>query len=143
MLPMACDSAPPSGPIPVRPVSGGVTYKGKSVPGALVAFHAMNAPAPSKPGEGESTGPPRPTGRTDAEGNFKLHTYVGEDGAPVGEYKVTIAYSGSSETRNVMAKDTSKALNITLPPKYADPEKSDLKASVKDGDNTIPPFDLK
>jgi hypothetical protein len=143
LLAVACDVAPPSGPIPVHPVTGAVTYKGKPVPGELVAFHPVAVPTPSKPGEAAPPGTPRPTGKTDSDGKFRLHTYVGEDGAPVGEYKVTIAYAGSAETRNVMAKDTSKALNVTLPPKYADPAKSDLSATVKDGANAIPPFDLK
>jgi hypothetical protein len=140
LLAVACDSAPPSGPIPVQPASGRVTYKGKPVPGALVALHRVGGPTPSKAGE---TAPPRPTGKTDAEGNFKLHTYVGDDGAPAGDYKVTVAYAGSAETRNLMAKDVSTSLGVTLPSKYADPEKTDLTATVKDGDNTIPAFDLK
>ncbi len=141
LLALACDaSRPPSGPIPVHPVSGRVMYKGKPVPGALVAFHpAGAAPVASKPGDG----PPRPTGKTDADGKFALHTYVGDDGAPVGDYKVTVAFAGSAENRNVMAKDASKALNVTLPPRYADPGKSDLTATVKDGDNALAPFDLK
>ena len=94
-----------------------MTYKGKPVPDALVAFHpAGAAPAASKPGDGPPAGPPRPTGKTDAEGKFKLHTYVGDDGAPAGDYQVTVSFAGSAETRNFMAKDASKALNITLPP---------------------------
>ncbi len=143
LLALACDDhRPPPGPIPVHPVSGRVTYKGKPVPGALVAFHPVAAPAtgPAKPGE---AGPPRPTGKTDADGNFKLHSYVGDDGAPAGDYKVSVALAGSAETRNIMAKDASKTPNTTLPPRYADPGKSDLTATVGDGDNALAPFDLK
>ena len=141
---LACEDRPPSGPIPVHPVSGQVTYRGRPVPDALVAFHRVDHDAPSpKPGEGAGTSSPTPTGRTNAEGQFRLHTYVGDDGAPIGDYKVTVALAAPSEGRNFMAKVDPKAMTLAIPPKYTDPARSGLTATVQAGDNTIPPFDLK
>src|SRR5260370_23778507 len=90
--PGGCSDRPPSGPLPVHPVSGQVVYKGAPVPSALVVFHPANEPAPaaSKPGDAAPSGPPRPLGKTDSEGKFRLHTYVGDDGAPAGDYAVTV-----------------------------------------------------
>jgi hypothetical protein len=141
----ACDGRPPSGPIPVYPVNGQVTYQGKPVPGALVVFHgARPAPAPSaSPGENDQSGPPTPVGKTDDDGKFKMHTYIGDDGAPVGSYKVTVTLAVGGETRNVMAKVIAKTQTVPLPIKYADPKTTDITADVKEGENSIPTFELK
>ena len=142
---LGCDSEPPSGPIPVHPVSGQVLSNGKPVPGALVIFHpetpAASTPQP-KPGEESPRGAITPTGKTDSEGRFQLHTYVGDDGAPTGQYKVTVVLAGPSENRDFMAKNSAPVSTVTLPSKYADPERSGLSATVKPGDNVIPPYEL-
>jgi hypothetical protein len=140
-----CNDRPPSGPIPVHPVNGQILYKGAPVPSALVIFHPAKEPAAaaSKPGDEAPPGPPRPLGKTDAEGKFRLHTYVGDDGAPTGDYKVTVVLSGSGETRNVMTKEVSKALKGTLPVRYSDPKTTDLSAQVKEGVNELAAFELK
>ncbi len=131
---LACDSKPPSGPIPVHPVSGRVVYQGKPVAGALVVFH--------RDGGESQTSTPVPTGKTGAEGRFQLHTYVGDDGAPTGAYKVTVVVAGASERRDFLAKNSAPASNITLPAKYANLTQSGLTATVKAGDNVIPPYEL-
>ncbi len=135
-----CNDRPASGPLPVHPVSGQVLYRGKPLADALVVFHpASSADSPrSKTGEG----PPSPTGNTDSEGKFSLHTYIGNDGAPIGEYKATVALARTGEIRNVMAKETPKPIVISVPAKYGDPAQSGLTATVKSGDNTLEPFDL-
>ncbi len=60
------------------PVSGTVNYNGGPVEGATVTFAAGTSARSS-------------SGTTDASGKFKLTTFDTNDGAPVGEYIVTIA----------------------------------------------------
>ena len=138
---VGCDSPPPSGPIPVHPAGGRVTFKGRPMAGALVVFHPSAASSGSD--EAGPGGAVRPTGRTDLEGNYKLHTYVGDDGAPAGDYRVTVALGSASESRDLMSKDASRTIVVMLPPRFSDPARSGLGATIKAGENTVPPFDLK
>jgi hypothetical protein len=142
---LACDEAP-RGPVPVFPVTGHVTYRGKPVPHALVVLHAPGANAaapPSKPGDPGAIGPPKPLGTTDDEGKFQIHTYFGNDGAPAGSYRATVVLAGGGETRNVMAKQIVKTSATQIPAKYADPATTDLRVEVKEGPNELEAFDLK
>lgn len=110
----------------VYPVGGQVIYRKKPLAEAVVTFHPKDA-----------------TGRllsatTDAEGRFRLTTTVTNDGAPAGEYGVSVALrekrkDGDDEVRN--------GRNL-LPPRYADPKTSGLTATVKPGENTLHPFVL-
>ncbi len=149
MVPLAlfafgCDDRPTSGPVPVHPVSGFVTYKNKPLSGALVAFHASGGSNAPKTGEAPSiTTAPNPTGMTDQDGKFKLHSFVGDDGAPIGDYTITVSLARTSETRDVMVKATTTALVVSIPAKYADPAQSSLTATVKEGPNEIPTIELR
>jgi hypothetical protein len=58
-------------------VSGTVTYQGKPVEGAVVAFHCDKASVPA-------------TGTTDASGRFTLTSVVAGDGAMPGQHKITV-----------------------------------------------------
>ncbi len=73
------------------PVSGVVSYNGKPVEGAVVVFSAPDAPRAA-------------SGKTDAEGKYKLYTYEEFDGAVSGLHEVSIskpdpARKGSSEIK--------------------------------------------
>jgi hypothetical protein len=129
-----CDDRPPTGSIPVHPVNGQLVYKGKPLADALVTFHPASASEP---------GPIKPTGRTDADGNFRLHSYVGDDGAPAGDYRVSVSVANTSESRNVMIKATRNANLVSLPPKFADPASSGLTATVRTGENALGTLELK
>jgi hypothetical protein len=121
----------------VHPARGQVFYKGKPLPEALVVLR------PVEPSNMQSLH--QPTGRTDLEGKFQLHTYVGDDGAPAGSYVVGISLAPAfSETRDLMKKETAKPKPTpdVLGSRYADPAKSGLKAEIRPGENEIPPFNL-
>ena len=134
---LACDDTPPlAGPIPVHPVRGTVMVKGKPAADVLVTFHPSGSP--SRPGEVTSS----PTGKTHAEGKYQLHTYLGTDGAPAGQYAVSLTFAGSAESRDIMSKNQTIAIT-KIPAKYSDPRKSGLTATVKEGDNAIDPFEIK
>src|SRR5262249_14780327 len=67
---------------PVHPVTGQVLWKGKPVVGAQVIFHPVDK---------ENFERERPHAeKTDADGRFRLSTYLKDDGAPEGEYIVAV-----------------------------------------------------
>jgi hypothetical protein len=51
--------------------------------GALVVFH---------PAEGDDSDPLKPSGRVDDNGEYRLNTYAKSDGAPAGEYSITVVW---------------------------------------------------
>src|SRR5688572_20752206 len=74
---------------PVFPVKGSVFVAGRSATKALVIFHPLNDPDPKAP---------RPTGEVAADGTFTLSTHTAGDGAPAGEYAVTVTWPSGSST---------------------------------------------
>lgn len=81
---------------PVAPVNGVVTLNGKPVADMVVTF----TPVPGKTASvgDENTPGKSATGNTDAEGKFTLSTYERNDGALVGEHKVTVFGTGPDPT---------------------------------------------
>ena len=68
-----------SGKHALAPAKGVVTFKGKPLENARVAFHLVDATAEFS------------YGITDAQGQFKMSTYGVNDGAIIGKHKVTIS----------------------------------------------------
>src|SRR5687767_4512279 len=80
-------SGPDSGMKPVYPVQGSLFVKGKPAVGAAVTFH----PLPLESGKSTAL-----TSRATVsdDGTFRLATYNLDDGAPEGEYAVTVYWPG-------------------------------------------------
>ena len=76
-----------------------------------------------------------PMGVTDAEGEFKLGTYVSEDGAPAGNYVAVFIWPIPIDEQ-VDDDDRLKRL-------YSDPRKSKFKVTIDDTRFMLDPFDLK
>ena len=74
-----------------------------------------------------------------ADGTFDLTTYHSGDGAPPGEYAITV------ELRGLVTggEEPVRTGPNTLPAKYAKPESSALKYTVVEGENEIPTIDIK
>lgn len=126
----------------VSKVSGKVTMAGAPVASAIVTF---------SPGGKQ----PAANGRTDAEGKYTLTTYDPGDGAAPGDYTVLVTKEGASATSamptghdptgakpvdSAAMHSAQKVAGPTglLPSKYSAATSSDLKVTVKDGDNDIP-----
>lgn len=100
---------------PVYKASGRVTWNGSPAAGALVTLQSRSHNLAA-------------SGKADHDGNFTLTTWRPGDGAVAGEHAVMI------ETI-VITGYTADGLPIEvndMPPKYRDPEKSGLTATISD-----------
>ena len=116
---------------PVHPVRGKVLFEGKPVPHALVVLH---------PVEGADDQAPRPRAQVEDDGSFSVGTFAGRDGAPAGEYAVTVQWWLTSATKGV---DSDAPPTNRLPVRYATSSTSGLRVRVEPGDNELPPLHLK
>ncbi len=135
----------PDDVVEVYPTQGKVTFKGAPVVDALIVFK------PVKPLKTESNQDvPNPTARTDADGAFILGTYSPGDGAPAGEFLVSISSvpEAGVDKPGFLApknkKELAKKKTDLLRGKYNNVERSGLKASVAPSlDNPPLQFELK
>jgi hypothetical protein len=111
--------------VPVHPVSGKVLVGGKPVAGVMIVLHAADGsqPAPSKP-----------NAKTAADGTFHLSTYDPQDGAPAGEYAVTLFWFKNNPDDDGSA-DRFKG-------KYGNPEKPVQKVTIAAGTNELPVIEV-
>lgn len=119
------------------PVRGQVLYHNQPAQHATVIFHPQ--------GGSEEVQTLRPHGTVDAEGNFVLTTYDPDDGAPAGDYKVTVIWPGESPEDALDAEDPEHVPSgpDRLQGRYKDPETSGLTATVTEGTNDLEPFQLQ
>jgi hypothetical protein len=102
----------------------------KPVAEAVVIFHPVTTP--------ENEQFPKPLGQTDAQGAFSLTTLKSNDGAPLGEYLITVELR---ELRQVGEESVRDGRHL-LPPRYADPQHSGLRYTVVEGENSVPTLEL-
>lgn len=121
-------------PPPLFPVSGKVTYQGKPVPGAKLAF----IPANEDPKRPSAAG--RASGETDADGEYELAWGVDQiAGSPAGKFKVIIfAFQAVDDQHDSETKPPS-----LIPEKYDSPITSGLTATVNEDDDNVVNFNLE
>jgi hypothetical protein len=120
----------------VSPVRGQVVYQGRGVPNATVIFYPVGEAA-------EKLKKMRPYAYADESGRFELKTYVTADGAPPGEYEVSIiAVSGADRESDPSSQMNSPKLPRALVQKYANQKTSGIRVTVKPGENGLEPFVL-
>jgi hypothetical protein len=122
----------PSNGVPVARARGTITYKGKPVAKAAVAF------LPEKPGVVPALA------TTDENGTFRLSTYGNGDGAPVGWCRVAISLTGPPpplpphlEKAEAAAETLRMPGKPLIPPKYFLPDTSKLRAEVVAGKDNV------
>jgi hypothetical protein len=116
--------------VSVYPVQGTVRYSGAPASGAKVVLYATDR---------HDATIPFPTGIAQSDGSFKLSSYKDGDGAPAGTYNVAIEWLEpipAGVNREMFTPSD------RLHGKYANPERSNLKVTVEEGRNDLPPFDL-
>lgn len=116
--------------LPVYPVKGQVLYNGKPLKGVSLAFHPVDPK--------NDIGYPAHA-KTDEEGRFILTSYVENDGAPAGEYKVALAFEPESIDEGA---DQQKPIAFQLPNKYLRKETTDIVVTIQKGANDLEPFRL-
>ena len=127
-----------SGGKPLFPVTAQVFIDGRPATGALVVLHPIDDTSPAAI---------RPSGYVDDGGNVKLTSFISRtratgDGAPAGEYVVTIAWF-PADVKEYLSKNPNTALPDKLKGRYSQPDKSTLRATVQPQPTTLPRIDLK
>jgi hypothetical protein len=117
----------------VYPVHGRILVSGKPAARALVTFH------PDKPVDENGF---RPIAEVDADGNFRLTSFRAGDGAPEGQYRVSVVWYLANPKPKAAEGDDANVRNY-LPELYARAETTPLRATVTRGTNNLPTFELK
>lgn len=113
------------------PVTGKVLVGDTPAEHATVVFHPVGGAGPDAV---------KPRGTVGADGTYTLTTHTAGDGAPAGEYRVTVEWWLSGMKK---ASDQDTPPTNRLPAKYADVNQSKLTATVGAGPTEVPAFNLK
>lgn len=113
---------------PTFPVNGKLTLGGKPLPRATVSLYSFNKDTEKHTHVAD--------GLSDASGRFTVTTYAKFDGAPAGEYTVTVVQTGKGYYDGEVPEKSN------LPAKYATPGASPLRVTIKEGTNEVE-LDLK
>ena len=105
------------------PAGGRVTVGGQVVAGATVALHRWNPETEKFVSVCD--------GLTDESGRFQLTTYSKFDGAPVGEYAITIVKTGKSYF------DREKPVKSPIPEVFAAAATTTLRVPIREGENEM------
>lgn len=109
---------------PTYPVEGVVKFRGKPLPGAIVTFVPF---APAQSTAAISTA-------TEEDGTYRLTSTQAKGGLPEGKYRVAVTWR---ELRRDGDEWIRSGRNL-LPPRYANPETSNLVVTVTPGQNSFP-----
>ena len=98
-------------------MTGKLTLDGQAPDGAKLVLHPTNV-------QGEPTGA-APNARVGGDGSFSVSSYSPNDGAPPGEYVVTVEWYKVSP-------EGAPGPNV-IPKEYASPKTSPIKVTIKAG----------
>jgi len=127
VLPLGCGQ----GGARLYPVQGQALVKGKPAAGAVLVFHPV-----------AEAGAEKPAAVVDEGGAFQVATRQPGDGAPAGEYRVTVTWLAHRDI-DPEKGDATQADVDRLGGRYADPETSPLRVTVREDTNELPPFELR
>src|SRR5437870_3229905 len=125
----ACTSCSGNKSQPVFPVSGKVYFEGQPATGALVVFHSL--------GQSELK-EAKPRAVVEEDGSFRVTTYAAKDGAPPGDYAISIAWKRKT-VKNPRGKGTPRKMATNFPERYQDPKTSGLVVHIRQEANELPP----
>jgi len=110
------------------PVKGAVLVDGKPAKDVFVSFH---------PKEGVGDRPYLPSGQTNENGEFVLSTFVEGDGAPAGEYDVTVTWPVRFNPISTLWEGDK------LNGRYRDKAKPAVTITIEKKPQELAPFELK
>lgn len=111
------------------PVRGKVLFKGQPIGGARITFHSLPP--------GRISG--NPFALTNSDGSFEVMTYRPNDGAPQGEFAVTVSWAPPRNPNVSEPEDGPER----LPRRYQSPDQSGLRVAVQPKENLLAAFELK
>ena len=115
-------------------VSGKVMFRGKPCDGALVVFH------PTAKGREND---PKPVATVAEDGTYKLTTFEANDGAPEGDYGVTIVWNEKAKDKKFSLTGEGATGADKFAGRYGDPRNPKQKASVKSSGTNQFDFNLE
>jgi hypothetical protein len=110
----------------VFPVTGQLTVNGEPAAGARIVLHPAS-------GEDFDQQGSRPFAIVNQDGSFAVTTYEEGDGAPAGDYRVGVIWIADPASTNSWDK---------LGHRFVNPERSDLKVTVKPEPNQLEPLKI-
>ncbi len=110
----------------LHPVEGKLFIGGQPAANAKIAFHPLGGSAPRAL---------IPVGVTRPDGSYSLMCRAPGDGAPAGEYVVTLIWPDVALVQDECVEEVA---HDRLKGRYADAAKSPLRATVAPGRNDIP-----
>jgi hypothetical protein len=113
---------------PVFPVQGKVLFEGRPLAHAFLVFHPVNS---------SGADARRPVANAEEDGSFAPSTYDAGDGAPAGEYAVTVEWYQPPTNDQV-----TPSANL-LPRRYSQPSSTPFKVHIAAGENNLEPFQIK
>ncbi|MEY4191025.1 MAG: hypothetical protein RIR17_1761 [Planctomycetota bacterium] len=120
---LGCGGDPSFKPsVPVFPAKGKLEFQGKPLDGVTLIFNPVDENQKIKP---QAT--------TDGEGNFTATTFQTGDGAPEGEFIITLVVRSNesdSAREDAEVEGRSKPAKTKFPAKYQNPATSNLKVKV-------------
>lgn len=130
---IGCSKSRDSNQLPVFPVVGHLSVNGQTPSGAFVVLH---------PKAGTGTAPNgdvvHPRAVVKPDGSFAIGTYGADDGAPSGEYSLTVEWR-----KIVRSADGSPVLGPNVVPvKYARPQSSPVSIKIAEKSNELDPIRL-
>ncbi|MDB5306145.1 MAG: hypothetical protein JWO38_347 [Gemmataceae bacterium] len=115
------------------PVEFQVQVQGKPAVGATVVLHPVGSGDPKTP---------RPTGKVGESGTVKLSTFAQDDGAPPGEYTVTVDWR-EEKTVTVGSDQIKDFSPDKLKGRYSRPDGTTApRVTVEKKPNQLPPLQL-
>lgn len=118
---------------PTYKTTGKVTFQNQPCNGALVVFHPLAAGRENDP---------KPVGTTRDDGTYSLTTFAEDDGAPEGEYAVTIVWNVKNPKVKFSLGEGGGMMD-KLGGRYGNPKQPLLKATITAQENNTHDFDLK
>ena len=115
----------PERPEAVYPLTGELHFEGQPAAGASIVLYPQDESISA-----------RPKASVGDDGTFAVTTYELGDGAPPGEYKVTIEWRRPVAGQEV-GGDEMPPPNV-LPPAYASPKTTPVTVTVAEGENEFP-----
>lgn len=108
------------------PARGTLTINGEPAAGAMLVLH----PADGQSFDARET---RPTAKVGEDGTYHVTTYQEGDGAPTGEYRVSLLWFNNPESSNAWDR---------LAGRFANPATSKIRVVVQDGKDRLDPIEL-